>query len=105
MLIIFLCGNFIRANEQIATYTAPVLEGRLFGTVTKSSPVTRIVLSGPSSNSSHLQLDGHPRKQVDFSRVLDQILANVGLIYSYNNQTDDLRLIPSQELTLEEMPN
>jgi len=54
----------MRGNEQIATYTAPVLEGSLLGTVTKSSPVTRIVFSGPSPNSSHLQLDGHPRKQV-----------------------------------------
>lgn len=71
----FLCGNFIRANEQIATYTAPVLEGSLLGTVTKSSPVTRIVFSGPPSNSSHLQLDGHPRKKVDISQVLENIFS------------------------------
>jgi len=71
----FLCGNFIRANEQIATYTAPVLEGSFLGTVTKSSPVTRIVFSGPSSNSSHLQLDGHPRKKVDISQVLENIFS------------------------------
>ena len=52
-----------RKNEKIATYTAPVLKGMLPGTVTKSSPVTRIVFSGPSWTSSHLQLDGHPKKQ------------------------------------------
>lgn len=68
-----LCGNFMRGNEQMPTYTAPVLEGSLLGTVTKSSPVTRIVFSGPSYKSSHLQLDGHPRKQVDVSRVIEDI--------------------------------
>ena len=56
------------------TYTALVLEGRLLGTVTKSSPVTRIVFSGPSWNSSHLQLDGHPKKKVMFSRPTKDVL-------------------------------
>ena len=42
------------------TYTAPVLEGRLLGTVSKSSPVTSILLFISPPTSSHLQLDGHP---------------------------------------------
>ena len=41
-----------------------MLEGRLLGTVCKSSPVTRIFLFGSLPNSSHLQLDGQPRRYI-----------------------------------------
>ena len=48
---------------MLFTYTAPVLTGRLLGTESNSSPVTRIFLRWPSPNSLHSQLEGHPENK------------------------------------------
>ena len=66
---------------MLFTYTAPVLTGRLLGTESNSSPVTRIFLRWPSPNSLHSQLEGQPENKFLLSESGNN---NTPLINTFN---------------------